>query len=117
MSKVKISGCCTVCDKPCFDIRARFAEHELYPGEPKQIGRPNDDALKISFFLLDGTIMHLTFCGKCAESLSQEKYLDIWRKVIRSWERELKDETPSWYLDQFGNGLLVELGRRKWSQV
>jgi len=114
MSEFKIAGSCTTCDEPVFEVLARFDEQERRAGEPKQLGAPNDDATRITFTLFDGTRADLTFCGKCAEALNQEQYTEIWRKVIRSWIREMNGDTAkhsNWFPGQFSNGLLFELGR------
>ena len=121
MSDYKISGACTCCDEMCFEVLARWSENERYPGEPKRLGPPNPDATRISFVLYDGTKADLTFCGVCAGTLNPDSYTEIWRKVIRSWIREMSKspqaETPSWFLDQFNNGLLAEMGRKLWSEM
>lgn len=117
MSSVKIAGHCTLCDGPCFEVMQVFDAHELYPGEPKRLGPPVEGAVRVTFLLFDGTKTHLTFCGDCAKSLSPEQYTEIWRKNLRSWLRELKVETPPWFLQQFSNGLLHELGRQPWTDI
>lgn len=117
MSHYKIAGCCTVCDEPCFEVVSTWAEHERYPGEPKRLGPVIGDATLISFMMLDGTKADMTFCAGCAESLSPTQYTEIWRKVIRSWKREIeltKEEKPDWYWQSFSNGILTEMGRVLW---
>ncbi len=118
MSDYKISGACTLCDEMCFEVLARWSENERYPGEPKRLGPPVDGATLITFVLFDGTKADLTFCGNCAASLTPESYVEIWRKVIRSWQREMSkgtgDQNPDWYQKQFANGILGEMGRTNW---
>lgn len=114
VSEFKISGACTICDAMCYEVMARNAEHERRPGEPKRLGSPNEDATRITFMLFDGTKADLTFCGKCAAALNPVQYTDIWRKVIRSWIREMDGNEAAhgnWFPKQYANGLLVELGR------
>lgn len=122
MSEVKISGACTLCDAMCFEVLGVFEEHERRPGEPKQLGVPNPDAVRISFVLFDGTKTGLTFCGECASSPLHEQYTPIWRKNIRSWQRQLSDKSeternPEWFLRQFSNGILCEMGRQQWTEL
>lgn len=120
MSDYKVTGYCTTCDTPVFEIMARYAEHERHPGEPKQIGRPNEDTLRIRFGLYDGTITDLTFCGACAEKLSADDYHEIWRKILRSWLREMdggNEKHQNWFMPQFANGILLELGRVKMREL
>ena len=116
MSEFKISGCCSLCDTPVYEVLARFAEHERRPGEPKQLGAPDEGATKITFGLFDGTKADLTFCDSCAEELNCGQYMEIWRKVMRSWLREIAGKTEqhsNWLPKQYANGLLLELGRVK----
>jgi len=122
MSEYKIAGHCSQCDKPCFEVMQVYEAHERLPGEPKKLGPPRADALRITFMLMDGTKMSLTFCASCAKSLSPPHYTAIWRKVLRSWARELSEKPvgermPAWYRPQFASGLLCELGRKKWTEV
>lgn len=117
MSDYKIAGHCTTCDARCFDVMQVFEKHELYPGEPRRLGAPTADAVRVAFMLMDGTKTDLTFCGECAAALNEDQYLEIWRKNMRSWKRELKGETPDWFRPQFHNGLLCEMGRRQWTEI
>ena len=120
IGEFKISGCCTVCDEPTFEVLARWSENERYPGEPKRLGPPTDDATRITFELLDGSKSDLTFCGKCTESLNPAQYVEIWRKVIRGWIREMSLDpkpTPDWFVKSFENGILGEMGRKKWKDL
>lgn len=99
---------------------ARFAEHERRPGEPKRLGAPNDDAVRIAYGLYDGSRADLTFCGACAEALNPDQYNDLWRKIMRSWLREIGNETEKhvgWFPAQYANGLLVELGRTRLKDI
>jgi len=114
VSNFKISGACTICDEMVFEVMARYEEHERRPGEPKRLGSPNDGATRITFGLFDGTRADLTFCGTCTEILNSEQCTEIWRKVMRSWIREMEGDTQKhdgWFPKQYANGLLVELGR------
>lgn len=117
MSDFKISGACTLCDETCFEVRMRYLEHERLPGEPKQIGGPREGAVRVTYRLLDGTMMDQTFCASCAEVVSNEEFVEIWRKNLRSWQRELEENRPDWFLKQFSNGLLYEMGRRNWMDI
>lgn len=118
----KIAGACTVCNQTCFEVLQTWGNGERYPGEPKRLGRPEAGAVRITFLLLDGSKADLTFCGDCAELLAPSQYTDIWRKVMRSWDREMRvsgqdPNAQDWYVKQFGNGLLVELNRTPWTEI
>lgn len=117
MSEFKIAGCCTLCDDHCFEVVTTWDAHERYPGEPKRLGAVIGDATLVSFMLLDGSRADLTFCAGCAESLASPQYVDIWRKVCRSWRREMQVSgapVPDWYYQQYNNGILSEMGRELW---
>ena len=117
MSPYKISGACTICDERCFEVKAVYQDHEIRPGEPKRLGKPLDGAMQLVFLLFDGSKTYLTFCGSCAQALKPDQYTAIWRKNMRSWKRELKGDRPEWFLRQFDNGLLCELGRSTWKEL
>lgn len=122
MTDYKIAGHCTICDAPCFEIIAVYEAHERLPGEPKTVGPPLDGATRISYMLMDGTKTMLTFCAGCTVTVSSAQYVDIWRKVIRSWTRELSEKlvgerNPEWYHREFANGILCEMGRVLWTEA
>ena len=120
MSDVKLSGCCTLCDEPVFEVVARWQEGERHAGEPRRLGPPLDHARRITFLLLDGSTNDLTFCASCMESLTPAQYPAIWQKNLRSWQRELNEKPGSsmtWLEKQFGNGLLCELVRKTWKEL
>lgn len=122
MSAYKISGHCTLCDTRCFDILGVYESHERLPGEPKALGAPVEGAMRVTFMLIDGSKTALTFCAECSKSLPSELYLQIWRKNIRSWLRELSEKpeserNPEWFQKQFSNGLLCEMGRIPWTEA
>ena len=112
-SKYKIAGCCTTCDTAVYEVLAVYEAHHERAGEPKATGKPIGNAVRIGFGLYDGTRADLTFCEECALQLEPSQYVEIWRKVLRSWMREqAQDEKhKKWFLPQFANGLLAELGR------
>ena len=117
MSEYKISGCCTLCDAPCFEVMQVYEAHERNPGEPKRLGPAMDGAMRVSFMLLDGTKADMTFCGECAANLSAEHYIEIWRKVMRSWRREMSEPYPDWFNRSFANGIAAEMGRATWKEI
>ncbi len=118
----KIAGCCSSCDQPCFEVIQTWSDGERYPGEPKRLGKPLQGAVRIAFMLMDGSKADLTFCASCGATLAPAEYTPLWRKVIRSWQRELdKDHAgeprPDWFARQFDNGLLAEMGRTSWQEL
>jgi hypothetical protein len=85
VSLFKISGCCTICDQPCFEVMALYKEHERRPGEPKRLGGPLEGAVRVTFRLYDGTQNDQTFCAGCAEAVGADDFPEIWR--VRAWTR------------------------------
>lgn len=111
----KKSGCCSICDTPCFEVLARWDEGPRV-GEIKQMGPPNDDAVRVTFMLLNGNATDMTFCGQCAESLAADKYTLLWRRNLAGYMRE-QNGNPEKFKHEFSNGLLCELGRKRWKEV
>ncbi len=117
MSEYKIAGHCTLCNSECFNIIERNSADERRPGEPKRIGLPHDGTTRITFMLIDGARMDLTFCATCTASVGASSYPGIWQRVIRSWVREFEEkgtpesDRPEWFNKQFENGMLSEMSR------
>lgn len=95
---------------------ARWESHERRPGEPKRLGAPNPDAMRITFMLLNGRRTDMTFCGNCADALAAESYPLLWKKNLAGWMRE-QEGNPEKFKEEFANGLLCELGRTSWREL
>jgi hypothetical protein len=106
----KIPGCCSLCDEPCFEIMARWDEGEKRAGEPKRLGAPNPDAVRVSFQLFDGSIGDFTFCGSCAAKLNPAHYALLWQRNLAGYLREQNGVTDK-FIEQFNNGILCEVTR------
>lgn len=122
MSEHKVIGGCTRCDERCFEVLAMHEAHERRPGEPKQLGKPVEGAVRIEFMLFDGAKTSLTFCANCSTGKLEPDFTALWQKNLRSWGRELAEKPeaermPDWYKKQFANGLLCEMGRVLWSEA
>ena len=116
MSEYQHAGCCAKCNEPCFEIRQVWGPEERYPGEPKRLGFPVPGAVRVSFVLMDGSRADMTFCGDCNGDLTDEDRVEIWRRVLRGWKREMDTSDPGkaypdWYATHFNNGILSEMGR------
>lgn len=116
MSQHKIAGCCSICDAPCFEVLGRWDSGEKRAGEPKALGRPNDDAVRLTFLLMNGRVTDMTVCGPCADALTPEQYIELWRRNLCGYLRE-QDGDAAKFVDEFANGLLYELGRKPWKDV
>lgn len=112
----KIGGCCSLCDQPCFEVMQRWDEGEVRAGEPKVIGRPNPDSVRIAFMLFTGGYTDMTFCGQCAADLKPSHYTALWRKNLAGYMREQKGN-PARFAKEFANGLLTELSRTPWKEI
>jgi len=49
--------------------------------------------------------------------LNPGQYPDIWRKALRSFQREMSETARPWFNTQFVNGILAEMGRVKWTEL
>ena len=116
LSPYKIGGCCSLCDEPCFEVMQRWDEGELRAGEPKVIGPPNNDSVRIAFRLFNGGVTDMTFCGRCAADLGTQHYAVLWRKNLAGYMREQKGN-PTRFAKEFANGLLAEIHRTPWKEL
>jgi hypothetical protein len=89
---------------------------EKNEGEPKRMGQPMNDSVRITFLLFDGRRTDMTVCGACAESLTAEQYALLWRKNLAGYMRE-QDGNPEKFKHQFTNGILCELSRTTWQDL
>lgn len=115
MKPYKIGGLCSLCEAPCFEVMQVFDEGERV-GEPKRLGPPMNDSVRVTFLLLDGRITDMTLCGDCASSLTAEQYVTLWRKNLAGYMREQNGETKK-FEHQFANGILCELERENWMEI
>ncbi len=89
-SRIKRVGCCTLCDKPVFEVKETFTKPPMV-GWPRRLGKPNEDAFRVDYIMLDGSHIHLTFCADCLEQAKRpETYPVLWDSVLKSflWEAE-----------------------------
>ena len=115
MGDLKLPASCTCCDEPCFEVMARWDEGEERAGQIKRVGPPLLGSVRVVFELYDGSTCDMTFCMKCAETLSPAHYPAIWRKVINSWVYTTGGNIPDWLKKQFDSGILIELSRKPWT--
>ncbi len=109
--KRKITGCCSRCDAEVFEVLERDAERM-----PKRIGAPLENAVRVTFVMVDGTLMDLTFCRECADALTPEELQWLWRRVVKSWIDQSGADHP-WLKTQAANGLLAVHHARPWKEV
>ncbi len=87
MLEHKLAGCCTLCDKPVFNIIKKYPNNHLLAGEPRTVGEPLATAMRLTLLLSGGENMDLTFCSDC--DVSPDTFPAIWKKVMGSFKREL----------------------------
>ena len=115
MKLYKIGGLCSICEAPCFEIMSLWDEGEKRAGEPKRLGPPMNDSVRITFLLFDGRITDMTLCGTCAASITAAQYVTLWRKNLAGYMRE-QDGNPEKFKHQFANGILCEVERTTWKE-
>ncbi len=84
-------GCCTICDTLIAPVIVTFPSDHPYAGEPRKIGRPFDDSIRLVIILTDGSTIDVTVCKECAVTAEDNLCL-IWRKIVAGWARETSDE-------------------------
>ena len=118
----KIAGCCALCDKPLFEIIRKYTEGPR-TGEPADFGKPNPDARRVTFLLLDGTTTDMTFCESCDTPLAQ-----VWCRNMAAFAFEFENRSNPLTEKQYeqqrkdlvklaDNIPLGVLSTRKWSDI
>lgn len=74
---MKKPGCCTLCEKEVFEVKQRFTEAPLERW-PRFVGRPAEEAMRLTFTLSDGSEADITFCRECAKT-AHDRFDEIWR--------------------------------------
>jgi len=69
----------------------RYADDHPYAGRPRRVGKMLECGTQVEFLLSDGTMMPLTMCVECAQSLTPESYGDLMDTVRAAWEESMDD--------------------------
>lgn len=86
---MKAAGLCSVSGEPCFEVLEYWPpDHPVFAGEPRRLGKPHDDAIRVTVVLMNGSHMTLTI---------KEQYLgdfhvalpEVWR-LIKGTTRTLR---------------------------
>jgi hypothetical protein len=109
--KPKISGACTKCDLEVFEVVERD-EQRL----PIKLGLPLDDAVRVTFRLMKGSAMDLTFCRHCAEGLDALDYPHLWNRVMTSWEAQSPGH-PGGAKGHIDDGIVSIDRKQLWKEV
>ncbi|MGE0289519.1 MAG: hypothetical protein AB7I42_26020 [Bradyrhizobium sp.] len=128
---MKIQGHCSVSGDPCFEILETFNEPHPLAGQPRRIGKPLPDAVRVTLVLVDGTTADFT----CKQRYVPEFYAHlplIWREVqdrVRfdrknhkaykqpDFSEEQHAQMDAWNLAHIDNVPLGVLAWRKWSDI
>jgi hypothetical protein len=105
----KRAGECTKCDKLVFDIVAEVDGN-------RRTGRAHDDAMRLSFLLMRGSRMDLTFCKACADGLTPADFPHIWKRVMFSWIDQTGPDHPN-VKEQKDNNIIGLLGSKTWKEL
>lgn len=108
----KFIGCCSKCDKEVFKVERRNPETRA----PVTVSTPYEDAERLTFVLVDGTRMDLTFCTACADSLQPGEFPFLWQRVMASWVAESGADHP-WLKSQRDNGILGFIARKRFKEI
>ena len=84
----KAAGLCTICGAECFEVIARYPEGHTLEGFPLKIGKPINEARRVTFCLSDGTTTDLTFCRDCQ---IEGRLAHIWDICLRALGWEIKN--------------------------
>ncbi len=91
LDSIKINGCCTICDKPVYEVVNRFPEGHILQGKVDRIGQPLDKAMIVTYVLSNGSATTLTVCEGCIEDARAELSA-VWLKCQRSNRWYLRHE-------------------------
>lgn len=109
--KPKIAGACTKCDEIVFEVVERNEDRI-----PTKLGPPLENAVRVTFRLMKGSAMDLTFCRHCAEGLDAMDYPHIWRRVMDSWEAQSPGH-PGGAPGHADNGIVGLDRKQLWKEV
>lgn len=85
MSDRKLSGCCTVCDQPIFEVVARHADGP-YQGEIKTVGLPIPGSRRVHIVRASGRQSYWSLCESC--TIAPSDFPELNRKEIRAMIKE-----------------------------
>lgn len=88
---IKQPGLCSLCGTECFEIKLRYDDKFRHlNGRVRQVGKPHDNAWKVTLLLTNGARMDLTVCSECLATVEQ-RVPELWNNVLESYREELSD--------------------------
>jgi len=86
---MKAAGLCSVSGEECFDVLEYWpANHPVYAGQPRRLGAPHDDALRVTVVLVNGSRMNLTIKAQYLADF-HVALPEVWR-VVKEATRTLR---------------------------
>jgi len=82
-------GCCTLCRKEVFEVRARWPKGHPLAGEVRKIGSPHPTARCCRLVLMSGTQCTVTLCNTCKPT--PERLSELWTICMQAGAQELED--------------------------
>jgi hypothetical protein len=128
---MKTQGHCSISGEPCFDIIETFAAGHPLAGQPRRIGAPHEDAVRVTLVLMDGTMADITVKQRYVPELYAH-LPQIWRDVKARTRFDRKNHgaygqrdfnaaqhatMDAWNLANNDNVPLGVLAWRKWSDI
>jgi hypothetical protein len=83
-------GCCTLCGKEVFGVRARWPNDHPLAGEVRKIGKPLSSARCVRLLLMSGAQCTVTLCDRCHPT--PERLPELWTVCCQANAQELEDE-------------------------
>jgi hypothetical protein len=86
----KQSGCCTLCGKEVFEVRARYPKDHPLAGEIRQVGIPLSIARRATLVLMSGCKATVTLCSSC--TATPERLPELWTICVSANAQELEED-------------------------
>lgn len=116
---IKLPNCCTMCDEPIWE------PIKIVPADLPKAGRIlragkliDDDAVRVTFVMSDGTQCSMSLCGKCSTSYDMNL---MWKKNLTAIAEEVDESGNDKHRETLGKMAnefpLGELYRQKWKDM
>jgi hypothetical protein len=128
---MKQQGHCSVSGEPCFDIIETWDQSHPLAGQPRRIGAPHADAVRVTLVLADGTQADITVKHRYVPELYMS-LPQVWREIKERTRFDRKQhrayrqpdfnenqhaQMDAWNLAFNDNVPLGVLAWRKWSDI
>ncbi len=93
MSEVKRKriGFCSICDCAIATVKTVYPKDHFCAGDPQNIDRPYDNAVRATLILSNGNLMDITVCKGC------DRFVDtglvvLWKRILLGFKHETSNE-------------------------